>query len=256
MNHSLYIKHLMKPLVKTTLADNLAQELKNYIEKQGYLAGQKLPSTAVIAKNFGVGLPTLREALKKLDAMGAIDVKHGSGIYVGEHINSLFLMNPMYSKKPSSKKQLLDLIEARIQFEVAAAGLAAQNATETQINTMESILNEAKNNLFKEEILNELNMSFHQEISSASGNSVFSQIIGVLSNFFQKEQLLLIDIFNSKDEDHQTHVQIFKAIKAGDKELAKLIMKKHLEAVREAIENWDFEKNVSLKIENVDSATP
>ena len=155
----------MKPIIKTTLADNLAQELINYIEKQGYSAGQKLPSTAAIAKNFGVGLPTLREALKKLDAMGSVEVKHGSGIYVGEHVNSLFLMNPMFSKSPSSKKQLLDLIDARIQFEVAAASLAARNATKRQLEKMQAMLDEAYDNLENNNALTQVNMGFHTEIS-------------------------------------------------------------------------------------------
>ncbi len=230
----------MKPIVKTTLADNLAQELKNYIEKQGYRAGQKLPSTAVIAKNFGVGLPTLREALKKLDAMGTIEVKHGSGIYVGEHINSLFLMNPMYSKQPSSKKQLLDLIDARIQIEVAATSLAALNAEEEQLLSMDKILKKAEQNLDNNLLLNQLNMSFHMEISAASGNSVFSQIIDILSSFFNKEQLLLIDKFMSRQKDYQMHVQIFNALKARDEKNAGRLMNLHLEEVRKGIESWNF----------------
>lgn len=237
-----YKKGFMKPLVKQTLADNLAQELKNYIEKQGYLAGQKLPSTAVIAKNFGVGMPTLREALKKLEAMSAVEIRHGSGIYVGEHINSLFLMNPMFSKQYNSKKQLLDLINARIQFEVSAAGLAAVNADAKQVIKMESILKESEKNMENDALLNQWNMRFHKEISIASGNSVFAQIIGVLSNFFQKEQLLLIDIYSSKEEDHKGHIEILAAIKAGDKELAEERMYNHLIGVRTAIENWESDK--------------
>ena len=230
----------MKPIIKTTLADNLAQELKNYIEEQGYRAGQKLPSTTQIAKNFGVGLPTLREALKKLGAMGSIEVRHGSGIYVGEHMNSLFLMNPMYSKLPSSKKQLLDLIEARIQFEVAAAALAAKNASKKHIENMQSMLKEAEDNIENNDVLNRVNMGFHREISAASGNSVFSQIISILSSFFSKEQLLLIGIFRSKKKDHQMHVKIFEAIKSRNEEKAANLMRSHLEEVRKSIKKWDF----------------
>lgn len=230
----------MKPIIKTTLADNLAQELLTFIEKQGYRAGQKLPSTTEIAKNFGVGLPTLREALKKLDAMGSINVRHGSGIYVGEHVNSLFLMNPMFSKGPSSKKQLLDLIDARIQFEGAAASLAAKNADKKQLEMMESILKEAENNLQNDDVLNQVNMGFHREISVASGNTVFTQIIGILSSIFNKEQLLLIGIFRSRKKDHQMHVKIFEAIKERNEKKAGSLMHEHLLEVRKSIQRWDF----------------
>ena len=180
-------------------------------------------------------MPTLREALKKLDAMGAIEVKHGSGIFVGEHINSLFLM---------------------IQIEVAAAGLAAKNADDGQIKAMENILREAGENLHNDAVLNELNINFHHEISSASGNSVFSQIIGVLSHFFQNEQLLLIDIFSSKKKDHDTHLRILDAIRDRDEKKAMDIMRKHLESVRDAIENWDFDKKPVMKIKKMDLTIP
>jgi GntR family transcriptional repressor for pyruvate dehydrogenase complex len=233
------MKTIIRPIIKTTLADNLAQELKNFIVKQHYLSGQKLPSTSVIAKNFGVGLPTLREALKKLAAMGVIEVKHGSGIYVGEHINSLFLMNPMYSNYPTSKKQLLDLIDARIQIEVSAVALASLNASEEQLYNMECFLEEAKRNIENDKVLSQLNMKFHKEISAASGNSVYSQIIGVLSNLFKNEQLLLLDIFSSKEEDYLQHIQILEAIKARDEIKAAALMKSHLQSVRKSVEDWE-----------------
>ena len=236
------MKTKIRPIVRKTLADNLAQEIKNYIVKSRYLPGQKLPSTSEMAKNFGVGLPTVREALKKLDAMGTIEVKHGSGIFVGKHLNSLFLMNPMYSDGPVSKKQLLDLVDARLQFEISAVALATQNATEEQLNSMEEFLNEAKTNIENDALLSYYNMKFHQKISAASGNSVYYQIISVLSNLFQNEQLLLLSIFHSKEVDYQQHIQIFEAIKKRNKIKSVKLMQTHLESVRDAIVKWDQEQ--------------
>jgi GntR family transcriptional repressor for pyruvate dehydrogenase complex len=236
------MSHTITPLLKQTLADNLAQELKKFIVKKGYYPGHKLPSTSELAQRFGVGLPTLREAVKKLEAIGAIEVKHGSGIYVGEHINSFFLMNPIYSHDPPTRKQLIDLIEARISIEVSTVALAAENADTDQIEVMENLLQEAKMNMDNDSLLNQINMRFHRAIASASGNLVFEQIMRVLSNLFHEEQLLLIDIFRSKEVDHRQHLQIFKAIKERDTGGAARLMKSHLEGVREAIKRWNPEE--------------
>ena len=69
------MSHTITPLLKQTLADNLAQELKKFIVKKGYYPGHKLPSTSELAQRFGVGLPTLREAVKKLEAIGEAEIK-------------------------------------------------------------------------------------------------------------------------------------------------------------------------------------
>jgi DNA-binding FadR family transcriptional regulator len=85
-------------------------------------------------------------------------------------------------------------------------------------------------------------MKFHQKISAASGNSVYYQIISVLSNLFQNEQLLLLSIFHSKEDDYQQHVQIFEAIKKRNKIKSVKLMQTHLESVRDAIVKWDQEQ--------------
>jgi GntR family transcriptional repressor for pyruvate dehydrogenase complex len=226
------------PISKQSLPDNLAQELKNFILGKGYLPGHKLPSTAELAQRFGVGLPTLREAIKKLEASGAIEVKHGSGIYVGEHIDSLFLINPIVSNGAPTKKQLLDLIDARIPIELSTSGLAARNATQGQIDHMDELLHQAGENFENDAVLNDKNMAFHNEIARASGNVVFHQILSVIVKLFQKEQRLLIDIFHGKKLDHRQHLEIFAAIKKRNEKKAVQLMRSHLIGVRKAILRW------------------
>jgi GntR family transcriptional repressor for pyruvate dehydrogenase complex len=226
------------PLLRQTLSDNLAQALNNYIVSNGYLPGQKIPSISKLAQQFRVGIPTLREAIKKLETIGAIKVKHGSGIYVGNYVQSFFLKNPIVSEEVPTKKQLLDLINARLLIEQATAALAAENASEAQLGTMENLLREAEANLEKDDVLNQKNMSFHHAIAVSSGNMVFSQILEVITHFFKVEQRIIIDIFRGKEADHQQHVEIFKAIRDRDQQKSAKLMICHLEGVRKSIIDW------------------
>lgn len=229
------------PLPKQSLADNLAQEVKNFIVRQGYLPGDKLPTTSELAQRFGVGLPTLREGLKKLETIGVIKIKHGSGIYVGDHINSIFLMNPIITTDTPTQKQLLDLIDARIAIEPNTAALAAEHATPAQIAAMADLLRRAKENFANENLLSQINMQFHRSIATASGNAVFAQILTVVTRLFAHEQRVIIDIFRSKETDHQQHVEIFEAIRERDRERARSLMHAHLNGVRDAILHWNPE---------------
>lgn len=226
------------PLSKVTLVDNLALELKKYILKNSYYSGKKLPSTTELAKKFGVGMPTLREAIKKLETIGALSVRHGSGIYVGDQINNIILANPLVTYESPSKKHLLDLIDARMSVEIATAELAAKHSSSEDLQNMENLLTEAKKNFDNELVLTQKNMAFHLAIASASGNVVFTQLVEVVTKLFRLEQRLIIDIFKHKDKDYIQHVEIFDAIRNHDAVKAVDLMRTHLISVRDAIRAW------------------
>jgi GntR family transcriptional repressor for pyruvate dehydrogenase complex len=233
------MEHVFAPLPKKTLADNIALELKKIIVTNQYYPGQKLPATSVLAKKFGVGMPTLREALKKLETLGSIVVKHGSGVYVGENINSIILVNPIASEESPTKKQLLDLIEARMTIELTTAELAAKNATPDHIERMQILLKDAYRYIDNDAILICKNSLFHLAIATASGNHVFEQILDVVTKLFQIEQHLIIEIFKYREIDYNQHMEILRAIENHNVKRSVSLMKSHLEGVRESIKNWN-----------------
>lgn len=216
----------------------MAQRIKHLIQSGGYEAGARLPSIAEMARRFGVGSPTVREALRKLQTVGVVTIRHGSGVYVNKDHNSLVLSNPVFDAAVS-KKLLLDLIDARIPIEMTSAGLAAQYATASDLAEMARLLTEAHAHLDDDAILTPTNLAFHRQIAVASNNSVLLQILEVLSSVFQKEQRLILDIYGSREHDHAEHVGIYEAVKARNKALAVARMKAHLEGVRETLVRWN-----------------
>ena len=56
--------------------------------------GNRLPSTRALAERFAVAMPTVRESLRRLQTTGAIEIRHGSGVYVSEAVDRLVLPNP------------------------------------------------------------------------------------------------------------------------------------------------------------------
>lgn len=225
------------PVPKQSLSDDLAQRIKVLIERGGYAAGDRLPSISEMARRFGVGAPTLREALKKLETVGAVSVRHGSGVYVGEGLDTLLLSNPVLSGSPS-KKTLLDLIGARIPLEVQTARMTAEHATPEHLARMEELLAHAEVHLEDDEALNAANMAFHREIAAASGNAVLHQLLEVLTSLFREEQRVILRIHGSRVRDHAEHRQIFEALRQREPALAAERMRAHLEGVREVLLQW------------------
>jgi GntR family transcriptional repressor for pyruvate dehydrogenase complex len=232
------MESVFEPLPRQSLADDLAQRIKTLIQSGEFQSGDRLPAISQMARDFGVGSPTLREALKKLETVGLVDIKHGSGVYVARQQSSLLITNPVYDDGVT-KKLLVDLIEARIPIEVKSAELAARHATPEHLRELRQLLVRAGESLDDAALLNETNLAFHRQIALASGNTVLHQLLEVLSSVFRKEQRLILDIHGSHRDDHGEHVAILEALELRDVALAVARMQTHLERVREMLLRWD-----------------
>jgi GntR family transcriptional repressor for pyruvate dehydrogenase complex len=230
-----------KPIEKSSLADDLAERLVRLIRKGVYQPGDRLPAIMEMARSFGVGHPTLREALKKLEMMGVVEIKHGSGVYVGKGQDVLLVSNPVYGGLVS-KKLLLDLVGARIPIEVKAITLAASAATEEHLAKMAELLAKSEENLDNDVVLSVTNMAFHREIAVASGNTVLAQLQEVLTNLFLREQRMILGIYGSREKDHQEHLGLLDALRRRDAALAQERMEAHLEGVQAVLLRWDPEQ--------------
>jgi GntR family transcriptional repressor for pyruvate dehydrogenase complex len=225
------------PVVRQTLPDEIAQRIAHLIQAREYGPGARLPAISDMARQFGVGSPTLREALKKLETVGVVDIRHGSGVYVGRSPESLLITNPVIEAR-ATRKLLVDLIAARIPIELETAALAVRHATPDHLDEMEHLLTRAGRSFADSILLTQVNLAFHRQIALASDNLVMHQILDVLSNLFRNEQQLILDIHGRREDDHREHVEILAALRARDAQLAVARMRAHLERVRDALLAW------------------
>jgi len=228
------------PVLKQSLSDKLALRIRSMIQKGDYKQGDRLPPIMEMARRFGVGHPTIREALKKLETMGFVEIRHGSGVYVSRSEEVLVLATPDYSGTVT-KKLLLDLIRVRVPLETQSVADAVRNATLEDLVEMRRLLTTAGHNLGNDGVLNEVNMGFHRQIARASGNTVLAQLLDVLHDLFTDEQRLILGIFGSRERDHQEHLEILAALEARDEALGVDRMRKHLHGVEDAVARWNPE---------------
>jgi GntR family transcriptional repressor for pyruvate dehydrogenase complex len=233
---------VFEPVLRQSLSDDVAQRITQLIQSRNYRPGARLPAISQMASQFGVGSPTLREALKKLETVGVVDIRHGSGVYVGKSPDSLLITNPVFEATPT-KKLLVDLVSARIPIETQTAALAAINATAEHLDEMERLLAEAGRSFGDPSVLNQVNLSFHRQIALASGNAVMLQILEVLSSLFRQEQRMILSIHGRSEDDHAEHLEICQALRAREPELASQRMRQHLESVRAKLLSWDPQSN-------------
>jgi GntR family transcriptional repressor for pyruvate dehydrogenase complex len=223
------------PVVRQSLSDELAQRVRQMIHEGGHQPGDRLPSIVSMARRFGVAHPTLREALRKLETLGVVEIRHGSGVYVGVDENALLITNPIF-EGGVTRGLLLDLVEARISIELKSASLAAEHATPAHLQRMRELLAAAGGSLDSKAAVSDANRAFHREIALASGNQVLHQLLDALGGVFQEEQRLVNETYAVRRRFHREHLQILEALERGDAELAERRMQAHLEGVREALQ--------------------
>ena len=70
------------PQINTEPEASLMDRLLDLLEKGNYQVGSKLPTERELASKLNTNRNTLRETLKVLKAMGIVDIRQGSGIYL------------------------------------------------------------------------------------------------------------------------------------------------------------------------------
>jgi GntR family transcriptional regulator, transcriptional repressor for pyruvate dehydrogenase complex len=218
-------------VVRRSLLDDLATAMLDLIASRELSAGDPFESVRSLAARFKVAVPTVREALRRLEATGAVELRHGSGVYVGPHVGRLVLANPLVTI-PSADR-LVDLLEARALIEPPVAALAARNRTEAALARMDSCLAAAAELIASgdHDRLTQVNMDFHRTLAQASGNATLAEVVESVTVVNAREHLEILHIHGDRQTDLDEHRAILEAVRAADRELAERLTREHLDGV-------------------------
>ena len=212
-----------------SLSERLADGLLDLIAEQRLAPGDPLPTVRNLAARFGVTPPTMREALRRLQATDAVELRHGSGVYVGAGVLRTLMPNP--NSAPIQDEQILYLIEARLAIEPSIAALAAQHRTEEHLARLGSAVDTA----LQERVARQgPRLNFHRELASASGNPVLFEVVDSLLAVRRREQKVLRGLIHDRTRDHDQHRAIFAAVRDNDPAAATELTRQHLLELRDS----------------------
>jgi GntR family transcriptional repressor for pyruvate dehydrogenase complex len=220
--------------VRPSGSDMLTEQILDLIERDGLRSGDRLPTVQALAARFAVAAPTMREALRRLQAVGVVELRHGSGVYMRHAGRRVVLPNPYPGRLKI--ETLLDLLDARLLIEPHLAGLAA-HADDVAIAELAELIDGAAQLLEGTEDvkLSATNLGFHRGVASCGDNSVLAQVIDTLLDLYGPEQMEILRLYADRVHDHEEHVEILRAIQAHDPALASERMRRHLEGVRAVV---------------------
>lgn len=197
---------------KKSLADMVAEQLKQQITEGVYTIGDKLPTEPELMKTFKVGRSSIREAVKLLVNMGVVQVRQGSGTFVAEASDD---------NRGSINMSIADrteLDEVRKILDIAIVEKAVARRTEKDIERMQSSLEarkaNAENGLLKECI--EADLNFHIAIADATYNRILADIYRSASLHLLSEFNRIYDGTNCFINSQSSHEKLLRYIIAGD----------------------------------------
>jgi DNA-binding FadR family transcriptional regulator len=199
-------------------------EMLRMIDAGAYPVGGRLPPERELAQRFNVSRPTIREAVIALEALGRVQVKTGSGIYVLE-------------QRPASGVGIAgvspyELTEARALVESEAAALAASLITQEELDQLEESLREmAAENDHGDLASGEADQKFHRIISQATRNAMLVSVIENLWHVRNNAPQVFRAYKSICELDGATrieeHRQIYDALVKRDADAARTAMHEH-----------------------------
>ncbi|WP_049575997.1 FadR/GntR family transcriptional regulator [Streptomyces sp. SBT349] len=220
---------------EVSLSERLADNIVAIIRTEQLGPGDALASSRDLARRFEVTTPTVREALRRLEAMGVVEFRHGSGTYVGPGIDRRLLANPHLPR--GSRASVLELVEARLVLEPAIAAAAARARVPVAVEQLAAATDNA---LHPPGDSLRVALHFHVTLAAASGNSLLREAVEALLDVRAHEQTEIRHRYNDRVRDHAEHVAIFTAVRDGDAAEAERLTRDHLTAIRDAIAAADF----------------
>ncbi|MDM7957542.1 FadR/GntR family transcriptional regulator [Blastomonas sp.] len=203
------------------LFHSVAAQIGELIDEGTFPPGTRLPGERELAERFGVSRVTIREAEIALQAIGRIEIKTGSGVYV-------------CPEQPRSSGILpgvgaFEVTEARLLIESEGAALAAKTISDADLGQLEGLLNQMASR--DEAISTKADQEFHATIARASGNAAMVHVIETLWRMREElpevkhmyESVCDADA-NIRAREHQ---DILDALKARDPARARDAMRSH-----------------------------
>ncbi len=197
-------------------------------------SGDRLPPETDLARSLGVSRPTVREALKALEALNILE--SSTGPTGGTFVRSLdsagvaeYLKDSITLLLDVDELSLEELWAVREDIEIRAVGMAAIRRTEQDLATMQRII---ESDDYKDFDAYFPDITFHRAIANASKNRLLSLFMLSIHMTIRTlaERYILPE---AKETSQGQHRLLYEAILDQDEALATMRMKEHLQMAYE-----------------------
>lgn len=217
-----------RPKIYEAVAEQLERHIADHLKP-----GDLLPPERELVKMLGVSRSSIRDGIRRLESMGLVEPRQGSGTVVREA--SAPVTSPIAKALLQQRKMIRELLEMRELLEPLLARRAALLASPQQIAAMEDSLRGQEEKLRRGELAIEEDSELHYSIALAADNAVALKVVDVLMDLLKATRERSLQADGRKEKSCAGHKRILAALKQHDGKGAEAAMRRHLGEIRSMV---------------------
>jgi DNA-binding FadR family transcriptional regulator len=192
----------------------------------------------------------VREAVRGLEAVGVVDIRRGSGLYVNQFSFEPLLDN-LYYGLMFDMQELLGMLEIRHVLESGLIGKVIEQITDTETAQLKQALNIMRLTQNNDLAFIAADREFHQTLFACLENATLLKVLDAFWLTFSKAAEQEQEALGSDpQETFINHARIMDAVLARDLTAAKEALESHYAAVETRLRSLG---DLEVKTENGDS---
>lgn len=214
--------------------------IKSLILREGLQPGDALPTEASLCAALGVSRSSVREALRKLEALDIVDVKQGRGSYVGQMsltplVQTLVLRSSM--QQASNQRSLAEVVKVRLYLDLGLADDIVATMAGTKNPDLQDLVEDMKDKAGRGERFLEEDIAFHNGLLDRVEGTLVQQMT---SSMWMVHMAVIPDLDPAGKEGllrtATAHGAMLTAAESGDADAYRAAVRDHYAHLQELLE--------------------
>jgi GntR family transcriptional repressor for pyruvate dehydrogenase complex len=222
----------LEPLASGRRADGVFEQLRARILTGAFPAGERLPNERDLAEQLEVNRGSVREAVKRLEFLELVEVRHGQGTFVRGVTESSSLQvieSLLRDPRTVTRDLLLQILEFRRHVTLHVVELAARNRREEHLARGRALLARERAGAGDPAEALAVDLELNQLLGEATGNLMYQLLTNLFSKLVRRLGPLYYNARRDVARSVDTHRELFDAIGARDADAARALVGRMLD---------------------------
>jgi len=231
-------KKALNPIQKTTIVNQVMDQIRDLISSGVYKPGDKLPTEKELAEQLNVGRSSIRETMKVFNYLGVLESKSAKGTFVcsrssisREVLTWALLLGEDDIKMVIDLRAAIELwsyLQLTEQFRLAPY---LNMAIVDDLNALLDTMNRAIADKDTHAVI-QADYDFHRRIITGVSNSLFVEFYDILRSFLLKEIEESQSRYMDRSKILEEHRALLKALQSGDLQTATNAYQAHINNIK------------------------
>jgi DNA-binding FadR family transcriptional regulator len=208
--------------------ETVQDRIVTLIHERKLPAGAPIPTEQQLMDLLGASRNSVREAVRALQALGIVEIRHGFGTFVGRAPLDVLGPSLEFRIRSGPLHAIHDLVEIREILETGLIGRVAETATPARLAALDALVTAMGTDL-------QADRAFHALLYEGCGNELVLQLIDLFWQVYHQVEPLLGSPEEYRPDIMANHRRIVAALRAGDAAAARQAMARHFTDVKRRI---------------------